>query len=337
MREPDKTSGVLLAYLYALRTELDVEFLRETLRVTLQLLMEMEVSAAIAASPYERNGKRRAYRNGYRDHTWQSPLGEIPLRIPKLRKGTYYPSFIDTLEEAEDALLALVQGAYLQGVSEGSVQETLKRLGITPSDEYQVRQLRDHLDDMVYEFHERPLDNSYSYLWIDVLNLDVPGRSRQLNAVVAVGIRENGAREVLGFEVVPYAEGKSFWRDFLDRLVERGLRDVDSLISETYDGLKPALREILPGVEWQPRSEPAAMLPEAFISAVSPVLWVDTSLPDNNTIISGLSIGLRATIPVWGAIELPHEADSIFITRMVGMLLMQMQATWAVSQPVFAG
>jgi putative transposase len=337
MREPDKTSGVLLAYLYALGTEIDVEFLRETLRATLQLLMEMEVSAAIAASPYERNGKRRAYRNGYREHTWQSPLGEIPLRIPKLRKGTYYPSFIDSLEDAEDALLALVQGAYLHGVSEGSVQETLKRLGIIPSDAYQIRQLRDHLDDMVYEFRERPLENIYSYLWIDVLNLNVPGRSRQPDAVVAVGIREDGAREVLGFEVVPYAEGKSFWGDFLNRLAERGLGDVDALISDPYDGLKPALREILPGAEWQPRREPAAMLPEAFISAVSPVVWVDASLPDNNTIISGLSIGLGDTIPVWGGVELPDEADNMLMTRLVGMLLMQMQATWAVSQPAVLG
>jgi putative transposase len=337
MSEPDKMGTALLAYLHALGTEMDVGFLRETLRTTLQLLMEMEVSAVIEASPYERNGRRRAYRNGYREHVWRSALGEIQLRIPKLRKGTYYPSFIDSLEEAEGALLALVQNAYLQGVSRRGVEETLHRLGIPASDPNQILRLTQQLDEMVYEFRERPLQNIYPSLWVDVLPLELPGRARRFDAVVAVGIQTNGEREILGFEVVPYAEGKAFWADFFNRLTERGLDDVEVLISDTYDGLKPALRETLPGTEWQARHEYTEILPQAFVSAVSPVLWVDTSLPDGR-IVSSLSSVWDATIPVWGQVEAFDDPDGAFMIRLLGILLMGMQASWEMSrEAIFIG
>jgi transposase-like protein len=324
MVKPD-ARGLLLSYLKALGSETDTHFLRETLRVTLQLLMEMEVSSTIEASPYERNDERRAYRNGYRERVWRSTLGEIPLRIPKLRKGTYYPSFIDSLEEAEDALLALVQDAYLQGVSPHTVQETFNRLGLAPADRSQIADLCERLDDMVYEFRERPLTHAYPYLWIDVMNL--PGRARHYDVAVAVGVQENGNREILGFEVAPYAEGRDFWQEFLDHLVERGLQGVQVITSDSYEGLKPALRQVLPYTEWQPRREPAATS-EAIVAAVSPVVWVDSSVPDGNTIISGLS-NVWTNMPVlYGYTEVMDEVDEMALTRLAGGMLMVLQTAW---------
>jgi putative transposase len=331
-RPEQSTSGALLAYLQALGTEMDVGFLRETLRVILQVLMEMEVSAAIEASPYERNGSRRAYRNGYRERVWQSALGEIPLRIPKLRKGTYYPSFIDSLEEAERALLALVQDAYLQGVSSHTVEETLKRLGISPVHQSQIADLCAQLDDMVYEFRERKLDKSFPALWIDALKLNIQqaGYVARYELALAVGIEPDGTREILGFEVTRYAEGKAFWTEFFDHLVQRGLRDVDLVLSESYDGLKPALRETLPGAEWQPRQEEAEAASRAFVSAVSPVLWVDTSVPQSNTIVSSLPTSWTSIYPVLGHVDFISELDEAILTRLVGALLIEMQAVQGV-------
>jgi len=329
-RPEHPTSGALLTYLQALGTEMDVGFLRETLRVMLQVLMEMEVSAAIEASPYERKGSRRAYRNGYRERVWQSALGEIPLRIPKLRKGTYYPSFIDSLEDGEGALLALVQDAYLQGVSAHTVEETLKRLGISPVHPSQIADLCARLDDMVYEFRERRLDKSFPSLWLKVLKLNIQHAEHiaRYELALAIGIGEDDGREILGFEVTRYAEGRTFWTDFLDHLVERGLRDVEVVLSEPYDGLKFALRETLPGVEWQSRSDNAELASQAFVSAVSPVLWVDTSVPRSNTIVSSLPTSWLNMMPVVGRVAVHDDVDEIILTRLAGALLLEMQAAW---------
>lgn len=329
-------SGALLTYLQALGTEMDVGFLRETMRVMLQVLMEMEVSAAIEASPYERNDSRRAYRNGYRERVWQSALGEIPLRIPKLRKGTYYPSFIDALEEAEQALLALVQSAYLQGVSSKSVEETLNRLGISPVDKSQIADLCAQLDDMIYEFRERPLDRAYPSLWIDVLKLNIQHseRAAQYALALAVGIGADGTREILGFEVTRYAEGRAFWGDFLHHLRQRGLRDVETVLSEAYDGLKPALRDKMPGTEWQPRHDMVEALPYSFVSAVSPTIWVDSSVPRQNTIVSGLSNMWLDTMPVYGHIDFQTDTNDVLVTRLAGVLLMEIQTAWHVQQAI---
>ncbi|MEO8606685.1 MAG: transposase [Chloroflexota bacterium] len=334
MTRPEPPSGALLTYLHALGAEMDVGFLRETLRVMLQVLMEMEVRAAIDASPYERNDSRRAYRNGYREHVWQSALGEIPLRIPKLRKGTYYPSFIDSLEEAEQVLLALVQDAYLQGVSNPQVEETLKRLGVAPAHPSQISELSSQLDEMVYEFRERRLDHDYPSLWIDVLNLNIQraGRAAQFALALAVGIQADGTREILGFEVTRYAEGRPFWKAFLDHLLERGLEGVEVILSDNFEGLKPALRDSLPGTEWQPRREYAETFAQTFVSAVSPQVWVDTSMPNSNSIVSALSNGWSELMPVYtayGQIDLLYEADEFLVTRLAGLLLMKVQAEWS--------
>lgn len=332
MTKPEQSSGALITYLQALGSDVDTGFLREALRVMLQVLMEMEVRAAIDASPYERNDSRRAYRNGYRDRVWQSALGEIPLRIPKLRKGTYYPSFIDSLEEAEQVLLALIQDAYLQGVSDGRVAETLKRLGVVPGHPSQIAELSAQLDDMVYEFRERRLDRDYPSLWIDVLHLNVQqtGRVAQFALALAVGIQENGRREILGFEITRYAEGRMFWKAFLDHLKERGLGGVEVVLSDSYDGLKAALRDSLPSTEWQPRRDTAETFEQAFVSAVSPQVWVDTSLPSGNSVVSSLS-GMGAwsqMMPVYGHIDLFDDADAFLVTRLAGLLLMSVQAEW---------
>src|SRR4029079_15435180 len=188
-------------------------------------------------------------------------------------------------------LLVLVQDAYLQGVSNQRVEETLKRLGVTPAYPSQIQEWTAGLDEMVYEVRERQLDRDYPSLWIDVLNLNVQhaGRAAQFALALAVGIQADGTREILGFEVTRYAEGRPFWKAFLDHLLERGLEGVEVVLSDIYDGLKLALRDSLPGTEWQPRREYAEALEQTFVSAVSPLVWVDTSMPNSNSIVSCLS------------------------------------------------
>jgi hypothetical protein len=227
-----------------------------------------------------------------------------------------------------------VQSAYLQGVSSKSVEETLTRLGISPVDKSQIADLCAQLDDMIYEFRERPLNRTYPSLWIDVLKLNIQHseRAAQYALALAVGIGADGTWEILGFEVTRYAEGRAFWADFLGHLQQRGLQDVETVLSEAYDGLKPALRDKMPGTEWQPRRDSVETLPYSFVSAVSPTIWVDSSVPRQNTIVSGLSNMWLNMMPIYGHINFQMDTDELLVTRLAGVLLMEIQAAWHLQQ-----
>ncbi len=185
---------------------------------------------------------------------------------------------------------------------------------------------------MVYAFRERPLRKHYSSMLIDVLNLQLPGRSHPYDVAVAVGTLHDGRQEVLGFEVTPYAEGRVFWAEFFEHLAERGLQDVEKLMSEAYSGLKAGLREAMPGTEWQPRREYAGAASERFVSAVTPQVWVDTRMPGGSKITSSLYDGWSDTIPIWGRINLPDELDTDFVMRLVGVMLINLQGVWETDQ-----
>ena len=249
MTEPTIT---LAEYLRKVGVDLDGDFLREGVALLVQLLMEAEVSEQIGAERYQRSEERRTYRNGYRERTWETRVGEIPLRIPKLRRGSYFPSFLEPRRRAERALLAVIQSAYVEGVSTRKVDDLVQALGLTGIDKSRVSRICRELDEAVEAFRNRPLEVEYPYLWLDALYVKVRQNHRVVNAavVIAIGVRETGEREVLAVEIGA-SEEEAFWTAFLRGLVARGLKGVQLVISDAHQGLKEAIGRGLAGAAWQ--------------------------------------------------------------------------------------
>jgi putative transposase len=216
MTDPSKA---LLEYLRKVGQGLQPDFLREAIRVMSDLLMELEVSQQIGAERYEQSSKRTTQRNGYRERTWVTRVGEIDLHIPKLRQGSYYPSLLEPRRRAEQALLAVIQQASIEGESRRRVDDLLKALGLTGRDKSAVSRICQHLDGVVEQFRQRPLQGAYPYLWLDALYLKVRQNHRIVNqaVVIAIGVRETGEREVVGF-AVGASEEQAFWLEFLRSL-----------------------------------------------------------------------------------------------------------------------
>ena len=164
----------ILAYFRQIGAGLDPDFLREAVRVMSTLLMEMEVKQQIGADRYERTENRTTHRNGYRDRDWQTRVGDVPLKIPKLREGSYFPSLLEPRRQAEQALFSVIQQAYIQGVSTRRVDELVKALGLTGIDKSAVSRISQQLDETVRQFRERKLEGTYPYVWLDALYLRVP-------------------------------------------------------------------------------------------------------------------------------------------------------------------
>jgi transposase-like protein len=179
-------------------------------------------------------------------------VGEIPLRIPKLREGQYFPSLLEPRRRAEKALLAVVQAAYVQGVSTRKVDELLQALGLTGIDKSKVSRICRELDEFVEAFRNRPLEGSYPYLWLDALYLKVRQDHRIVSQalVVGIGVKDTGEREILGFSL-GQSEEYAFWLDFLRGLVRRGLKGVQLVTSDAHEGLKAAVEQVLVGSTWQ--------------------------------------------------------------------------------------
>jgi transposase-like protein len=232
--------------------EKDADFLRQGVELLSQLLMEVEVEYQVGAKRHERNEKRSNYRNGTRKRSWETRVGEIELAIPKLRKGSYYPSLLEPRRPAEKALLAVVQEAYLKGVSTRKVDDLLKALGLTGIDKSKVSRICKELDQAVEEFRQRQLQESYPYVWLDALYLKVRQNHRvvSLALAVAVGVDEEGERHLLGFDLGG-SEDEAFWLAFLRSLVQRGLKSVQLAISDAHEGLRKALSQVFTGASWQ--------------------------------------------------------------------------------------
>jgi transposase-like protein len=242
----------LQEYLRNVGMELDSDFLREGIAVLTRLLMEAEVSQQLGAERYQRGEERQGYRNGYRTRPWETRVGEIPLRIPKVRSGSYFPSFLEPRRRAERALLAVIQTAYVQGVSTRKVDELVQALGLTGVDKSKVSRICKELDEGVAAFRHRPLEVDYPYLWLDALYLKVRQNHRIVNmaVVIAIGVRETGEREILAVDLGA-AEDEAFWKAFLRGLVSRGLKGVALVISDAHEGLKQAVAAVLTGAAWQ--------------------------------------------------------------------------------------
>ena len=230
----------------------DVDFLKEALNVLVHSLMEAEVTAQIGAERYERNTERTNQRNGYRHREWHTRVGTLDLSIPKLRKGSYFPSLLEPRKRAEKALLSVVQEAYIHGVSTRKVDELVESLGMKGISKSEVSRICKELDDVVIAFKERPLEGQFPYVWLDATFPKVRegGRVRSMALVVAIGVRETGDREVLGFDLGMSEDG-SFWLEFLRKLVARGLRGVQLAISDAHEGLRRAIEQVLVGATWQ--------------------------------------------------------------------------------------
>jgi len=229
----------------------DGDFLRELGQYALQR-MELEVEGRCGAARHERSPERVNRRNGYRERLLHTRIGTMQLRIPKLRTGSYFPSFLEARKRSELALVAVVQEAYVKGVSTRKVDDLVQALGMTGISKSQVSRLCEELDEQVHSFLERELTGSWPYLWLDATYLKVreAGRVVSKAVVVAVGVNAaQGQREVLGMAVGP-AETEAFWREFVRGLRRRGLRGVQLAISDAHDGLKKALAKEL-SASWQ--------------------------------------------------------------------------------------
>ena len=242
----------LLDLLRKAAAEPDVDFLREALRVVTQELMEAEVEAHLGAERYERTAERTGQRNGYRTRDWGTRVGSIPLRVPRVRDSTYFPTLLEPRTRAERALTAVIQEAYVQGVSTRRVDALVQALGMTGISRSQVSRLCQELDGVVTAFRTRRLDGSYPYLWLDATFVKArqDGRVVSMAIVIAIGVRASGEREVLGFDVGPSEDG-AFWHGFLRSLVARGLSGVQLAVSDAHLGLKAAIGAVLGGVSWQ--------------------------------------------------------------------------------------
>ena len=232
--------------------EKDLDFLRECVRLVAQELMETEVSARAGARKYERTDARATYRNGFRERCWDTRVGTVPLAIPRIREGSYFPSLLEPRRRAEKALLAVVQEAYVLGVSTRKVETLVKTLGLEGISKSEVSRICGELDDEVNRWRKRPLSGRYPYLWLDATYLKVreDGRVMSQAVIVAYAVRETGEREVVGLEI-GYSEEGPFWVDFLRSLVERGLCGVQLVVSDAHRGLKEAIDTSLAGASWQ--------------------------------------------------------------------------------------
>jgi transposase-like protein len=228
------------------------DFLRELVRWMVQELMEGEVAAQIGASRDERSEARSTQRNGYRPRAWDTRVGTLELQIPKLRSGSYFPSWLEPRRRAEQALVAVIAEADLQGVSTRKVEALVQALGIAGISKSEVSRLAATLDEQVEAFRTRRLDAGYPYLWVDARYEHVRegGRVVSMAVVVAYGVRTDGVREVLGLEV-GLSEDVVLWRAFFQSLVARGLHSVQLVISDAHAGLKEAIATVFVGAAWQ--------------------------------------------------------------------------------------
>ena len=224
----------------------DDDLVREMLAFAADRLMACEVEELTGAPAGKRSAARKTQRNGYRARAWETRAGRIGLAIPKLRKGSYFPSFLEPRRTAEKALTAVIQEAYINGVSTRAVDDLVKAMGGAGVSKSQVSRLCEEIDERVQAFLNRPIEGEWPYLWIDATYIKSRqgGRIISTAAIVAVGANAEGKREVLGF-ATGESEAEPFWKDFLRSLTSRGLRGVKLVIADDHKGLRAAASKVL--------------------------------------------------------------------------------------------
>jgi transposase-like protein len=240
-----------MALLELVEKHADDDLFRELGQWVLQRLMDMEVEQHVGAGPHERSESRTTHRNGYRDRRLETRLGRMDLRIPKLRSGSYFPSFLEPRKASEHALVAVVQEAYVKGISTRKVDDLVQALGMSGISKSQVSRVCGEIDERVNAFLQRELSGEWPYVWLDATYLKSreDGHVVSRAAVVAVGVNQEGRREVLGLACGP-AETEAFWTQFLRSLAKRGLSGVRLVTSDAHEGLKNAAAKVF-GATWQ--------------------------------------------------------------------------------------
>ena len=229
----------------------DTSMLREMISFAAERLMTLETETLCGAAPGERSAERTNQRNGYRDRDWHTRAGTVELRIPKLRRGSYFPSFLEPRRMSEKALTAVIQEAYIQGISTRSVDDLVKALGMEGVSKSQVSRLCEQIDERVHTFLDRPIEGDWPYVWLDATYVKARRDHHIVSVaiIVAVGVNTDGRREVLGM-TVGHSEAEPFWVEFLRGLTRRGLRGVKLVVSDAHEGLKAAITKVL-SATWQ--------------------------------------------------------------------------------------
>jgi putative transposase len=223
----------------------DADLIRDMLAFAAERLMNLEVEALTGAPAGTRSPDRLTHRNGYRERAWDTRAGRIDLAIPKLRKGSYFPAFLEPRRTAEKALTAVIQEAYVHGISTRSVDDLVKAMGMTGISKSQVSRLCEEIDERVNAFLARPIEGEWPYLWIDATYLKTreAGRIVSTAVILAVGVNSDGRREVLGI-ATGASEAEPFWTAFLRSLADRGLRGVKLVIADDHKGLRAAATRV---------------------------------------------------------------------------------------------
>jgi len=242
----------LKEYLDNLRLTENSDFLREAVQMLSQVLIEIEAEEQIGAGKFERSSQRKTQRNGYRHRKWKTRVGEVNLSIPKLRKGSFFPSLLEPRKRSEKALLTTIQTAYVNGVSTRKVDKLIKSLGLAGVDKSQVSRINKGLDEMVNKFRNRDLQSSYPYVWLDATMVKVRENHQIVSQAlaIAVGVDETGERHLLGFDLGS-GESEAFWLSFLRSMRYRGLASTKLVISDANIGLKNSIDRVLAGTAWQ--------------------------------------------------------------------------------------
>jgi transposase-like protein len=295
----------------------DGDFLRAVAEAVVQLLMEADVEGLIGAARHERTAERSTYRNGYRDRALDTRLGALQLRIPKLRQGSYFPPFLEPRKTSEKALVAVIQEAWIGGVSTRRVDDLVQAMGLTGIGKSTVSKLCRDIDERVGAFLTRPLEGEWPYLWLDATYLKQRegGRIVSVAAIIAVAVNTDGKRQIVGLHIGP-SEAETFWSAFLKSLLKRGLRGVKLVISDAHEGLKAAIRRVF-GASWQRcrvhwMRNALAYVPKAQQSMVSAALRQAFLQPDRASASQALrhvADQLRAKWPKLGAFIDDSEAD----------------------------
>jgi len=295
----------------------DTSFLRDMIGFAAERLMALETEALCGAAVGERTPDRRNQRNGYRDRDWDTRAGTVELRIPKLRHGSYFPGFLEPRRIAEKALTAVIQEAYIQGISTRSVDDLVKALGMEGISKSQVSRLCGEIDERVQAFLTRPIEGDWPYIWLDATYLKVRRDHHIVSVavIVAVGVNTDGRREVLGM-TIGHSEAEPFWVDFLRSLARRGLRGVKLVVSDAHEGLKAAITKIL-SATWQRcrvhfmrnATVHAGKAQRRIVSA-----WVGTAFAQDDAAAAGkqwrhVADELRPRVPKLAALLDEAEAD----------------------------
>src|ERR671921_509367 len=223
----------------------DADLVRELLAFAADRMMELEVEAKTGVPAGARSPDRLNQRNGYRERAWDTRAGRIDLAIPKLRKGSYFPSFLEPRRTAEKALTAVIQEAYIHGISTRAVDDLVKAMGASGISKSQVSRLCAEIDERVNAFLARPIEGDWHYLWIDATYIKAreAGRIVSMPVIIGVGVNTDGRREVLGI-ATGASEAEPFWTGFLRSLADRGLRGVKLVIADDHKGLRAAATRV---------------------------------------------------------------------------------------------